>query len=65
MAFCMECGTRLPDGAKFCINCGTPVKNSGRQESSERTIPVSNGIINCLPINILKSIFHPNAIDAK
>lgn len=42
MAFCMECGTRLPDGAKFCINCGTPVKNSGRQESSERTIPVSN-----------------------
>ena len=21
--FCMECGTRLPDNAKFCFNCGT------------------------------------------
>lgn len=23
--FCMECGTKLPDNAKFCMNCGTPV----------------------------------------
>ena len=21
--FCMECGTKLPEGAKFCFNCGT------------------------------------------
>ena len=21
--FCMNCGTKLPDGAKFCMNCGT------------------------------------------
>ncbi len=28
MAFCMECGTRLPDGAKFCPVCGTRVANS-------------------------------------
>ena len=20
--FCMQCGTQLPDGAKFCVNCG-------------------------------------------
>lgn len=22
--FCMNCGQKLPDGAKFCLNCGTP-----------------------------------------
>ena len=22
--FCMNCGHQLPDGAKFCLNCGTP-----------------------------------------
>lgn len=21
--FCFQCGTQLPDGAKFCVNCGT------------------------------------------
>ena len=25
MAFCTECGARLPDGAKFCANCGAAV----------------------------------------
>ena len=23
MAFCINCGTKLPDGSKFCPNCGT------------------------------------------
>ena len=23
--FCRNCGIKLPDGVKFCINCGTPV----------------------------------------
>lgn len=23
--FCIQCGTELPDGAKFCFNCGTPM----------------------------------------
>ena len=22
--FCMNCGQQLPDGAKFCMQCGTP-----------------------------------------
>ena len=24
MAFCMNCGSQLPDGSRFCGNCGTP-----------------------------------------
>ena len=27
--FCMECGTKLPDGAKFCMNCGTRLGQVG------------------------------------
>ena len=23
--YCAQCGTELSDGAKFCVNCGTPV----------------------------------------
>ena len=23
--FCMNCGTKLPDDAKFCYNCGTKI----------------------------------------
>ena len=25
MAYCNKCGSFIPDGAKFCENCGTPV----------------------------------------
>lgn len=29
--YCHNCGTELPDEAKFCTNCGTPVSNSMQQ----------------------------------
>ena len=25
MAYCNNCGSLIPEGAKFCENCGTPV----------------------------------------
>lgn len=28
MAFCINCGTKLPDDAKFCASCGTAVINT-------------------------------------
>lgn len=34
MAFCMECGSPLQDGAKFCFQCGTPVSISINTEVS-------------------------------
>lgn len=27
--YCRNCGAKLPDGCKFCTNCGTPVNDSG------------------------------------
>lgn len=27
MAYCINCGQRLTDGAKFCASCGTPIAN--------------------------------------
>jgi tetratricopeptide (TPR) repeat protein len=31
MAFCLNCGTQLPDGAKFCPECGTAVGAASAQ----------------------------------
>ena len=25
MSFCTNCGTQIPDGSRFCPNCGAPV----------------------------------------
>lgn len=38
MAYCVECGTKLSDSAKFCVNCGTKVigRNSGDSEGGSR-----------------------------
>jgi uncharacterized RDD family membrane protein YckC len=31
--YCSNCGEKLPDGAKFCTKCGTPVKLEPRAET--------------------------------
>lgn len=37
----MNCGAKLPDTAKFCYSCGTPVDNSGTKKMvSEETVRV-------------------------
>lgn len=38
--FCMNCGTKLPDGAKFCMNCGTKLGEvSPAVSSAEKKYP--------------------------
>jgi len=37
MAFCMNCGNQLPNGAKFCAGCGTATGEVGA-ETSQRKI---------------------------
>ena len=34
MAFCVNCGSQLPDAGRFCINCGTPL-NAASSGSSQ------------------------------
>lgn len=43
MKYCMNCGKQLPDDAKFCIGCGTPV----REESSKRRVEQAGTIYKC------------------
>jgi hypothetical protein len=32
MAYCMECGKKLPEGARYCSQCGAPVEMSEWEE---------------------------------
>lgn len=36
MAFCKNCGNKLPDGATFCSHCGTPVSDTSAQAQTEQ-----------------------------
>lgn len=41
MAFCIECGSKLPDNAKFCLECGTAVAvkvESAKKEDSSSAL---------------------------
>lgn len=38
--FCCKCGSKLPDGSKFCVNCGAPVDSNG-DEGAKANNPMS------------------------
>lgn len=54
---CPNCGTEIPDGAKFCTECGAPVsvnitktKNSGPDEAEKKVmkgVQVTPGVYHC------------------
>lgn len=46
MAFCMNCGQKLADGAKFCSACGTPVA-SVKTEKTQRTTVYDGEVHKC------------------
>ncbi|MCR5619808.1 MAG: zinc-ribbon domain-containing protein, partial [Lachnospiraceae bacterium] len=35
--FCMKCGSQMPEGTKFCINCGTPMATEAPVQSVPQT----------------------------
>ena len=41
MAFCTNCGTQVPDSARFCLNCGQAAGSAGPLSASYATIPVA------------------------
>ncbi|MGN1306572.1 MAG: zinc ribbon domain-containing protein [Faecousia sp.] len=47
MAYCIYCGKELPDGAKFCAECGTAVKAERYAEGSQRKAVYEGNIHKC------------------
>lgn len=49
--FCMKCGAKLPDGAQFCMSCGTAI--SGNTESNVKMVHLKcrecNGVMEVDP----------------
>lgn len=42
--YCSKCGNQLPDDAKFCTTCGTPVTVEPKAEASQETTKVETVI---------------------
>ena len=36
MAFCTSCGVQIPDGAAFCMNCGSPAQAAQAQQPTQQ-----------------------------
>ena len=41
MAFCVNCGTKLDDDARFCVKCGTPVNQTHTDNHQVKVQPVN------------------------
>jgi len=39
MAFCVQCGSQLPDTGRFCTNCGSPANAAAGSSGPSGTIP--------------------------
>lgn len=47
MAFCMNCGKELPNGAKFCAECGTPAGMVEEKKTSQRESVYEGTVFKC------------------
>lgn len=47
MSFCLHCGKQLPDDAKFCSECGTPVGSAKTGYESNRQQVYAGKVIKC------------------
>lgn len=47
MAFCMNCGKQLPDGAKFCQECGTKLGDIKAEQTTKRETIYEGKIYKC------------------
>lgn len=45
MAFCSKCGNELPEGARFCAQCGTPAGQTGSENARKQEY--AGGIRKC------------------
>lgn len=47
MAFCMNCGKELPEGAKFCLECGTKIGDIKSEQATQRETQFEGKIYKC------------------
>ena len=47
MAFCIKCGTQLPDGAAFCFKCGSQQSAGPAPPSPQVTAPPTATVLKC------------------
>ncbi len=69
--FCINCGTKLPDGSKFCISCGTPqpiinaaapaTQSEGVAPASVQPAPQSEGVV---PASVQPALQSEGAVPA-
>lgn len=53
--FCKKCGKELPNNAKFCVSCGTPVASAGQKNNgSGNSSGFSNSVSKAEPTDLLK-----------
>ena len=50
MAFCINCGNQLPDGARFCSICGKPVDPVPVQSTDEDNVKNENVVYTQVPV---------------
>ncbi len=49
MAFCINCGSQVPDGAKFCAACGTPVVSAPAPAPAPAPEPIPEPVVEPAP----------------
>ena len=59
MAFCINCGSQIPDGAKFCVACGTPVVTAPAPEPVAE--PIAEPAVQPAPAPIVEPMPTPVA----
>ena len=50
MSLCIQCGNPIPDGAKFCPVCGTPVPAVPVEEAPAPEVPVEEAPVEEVPV---------------
>ncbi|MBR1629382.1 MAG: zinc ribbon domain-containing protein, partial [Lachnospiraceae bacterium] len=63
--FCMECGTKLPDNAKFCMNCGSPVGMSVPIGNDTEDAEEDSEILSCELREVAEEIVEPSLVQKK
>lgn len=60
--FCLNCGKVIPDGAKFCAACGTPIQAEG--ENAPEAIKISEPVMPAAPVAPVAPVASETPADA-